>query len=348
MWAARFVTSTAASGFGRRVRGRRAATCTLAVTRGARARSPSAHAAATFMQLEGRTTSSGTPWRASGPDRSSRCFIVRATAVKDRYLAVCLVHGARRRIPCLHALAFALVAFAVPCSRRCPTFPPPVVQEPPPLPPPVKVPGLRCRPCGKIYLDGPSHHAAGGALVTRMKRAGTAEEIYVHTCGDPSCDSRVAKCTNPHCGGWHVARNPSRFFDEVKKCERAYQRSQEVKVQQVFVGVEGCQPKAELGPLTPGQVPMARFHEVTLDVVAEDRGSGEYPMSSYGLPVLRSGRFDESVDAGDAEVNALCEEALHCFEALSPSSSPPPDWSFACRVCSAVEQYWALAITCTW
>ena len=87
----------------------------------------SAHAAANFMQLELRTTSSGTSGRASGPDRSSRRFIVRANAVKDRYSAACLVHGARRRVPCLHALAFALVAFTIPCSRRRPTFPPPVV-----------------------------------------------------------------------------------------------------------------------------------------------------------------------------------------------------------------------------
>ena len=146
-------------------------------------------------------------------------------------------------------------------------------------------------------------------------RAGTAEEIWVYTCGDPLCDSHVAKCTNPHCGGWHVARNPSRFFDEVRKCERAYQRSQEVKVQQISIGMEECQPKAELGPLTPGQVPMAKFHEVTPDVVAPDRGSGECPMGSYGLPVMRSGLFDEAVDAGCAEGGALCLGALQCLAA---------------------------------
>ena len=171
---------------------------------------------------------------------------------------------------------------------------------------------MRCRPCGKVYADGPSHHAASGAFVTRMKRAGTAEEICVYTCGNPSCNSHVAKCTNPHCGGWHVARSPSRFINEVKKCETAYERSQEVKIQQAWVGEE-CQPQAELGPLTPDQVPMVKSHEVTPDVVAADRGSGECPMSSYGLPVLRRGLFGEAVDAGDAEVDANRFMCDHCY-----------------------------------
>mmetsp|Transcript_10792 Transcript_10792/g.22645 ORF Transcript_10792/g.22645 Transcript_10792/m.22645 type:complete len:266 (-) Transcript_10792:135-932(-) len=208
--------------------------------------------------------------------------------------------------------------------------------------------------CLAIHSKGPQCHTRGkpGKIFPNC-----GAPVHTYSCNDCRAQ-KVAYCK--HCKHYHIHSNASKFGRLITQCESAMNASAPppppppasptVRHQPVALGEASdatapappaspisssssssfTSSKAEdaaaaasdppPGPLTPGQTPMAKFHEVTPDDVAAGRGSDECPMDSYGLPVMPSGLFDERDDPH----SGLFDEGddMQCFEAISPSSSP--------------------------